>query len=118
MKSIQRHKNLVIDFVGMARMKQTVKWHPAGVPSLATAGGNQPQKFYQCKCLHLNAAPPGRQAMRDLDARSIKAMYQNLQQQLGDLEIHRFQGTMNERKMKRAMWIQLSQEIREVAKSM
>ena len=32
--------------------------------------------------------------------------------------MHRFQGTINERKMKRATWIQLSQEIREAAKSM
>ncbi len=78
MKSTQQLKNLVIDFVGMARTKQTAKQCPEGVPPLATAGGNQPQKFYQCKCLHLNAAPPVRQAMRDLDAHSIKAMYQNL----------------------------------------
>ncbi len=58
------------------------------------------------------------QGVRDLDARSIKACYQNLKQQLGDLETHRFQGTMNEWKMKRETWIQLSAEIREVAKEM
>ncbi len=58
-----------------------------------------------------------KQAIRDLEARLIRAMYQNLQQQLEDLETHRFQGTMNERKRKRATWIQLLQEIREAAKS-
>ncbi len=78
MKSTQWLKNLIVDFVGMARMKQTAKQHAEGVPQLATAGGNQPQKFYQHKCLHLNAAPPVRQVTRDLDAHSIKAMYQNL----------------------------------------
>ncbi len=75
MKSTWWLKELVVGFAGMARMKQTAKWHAEGMPPLATAGGDQPLKFYQHKHLHLNTAPPVRQARRDLDACSIKAMY-------------------------------------------
>ena len=57
------------------------------------------------------------QRVRDLDAQQIQVVYHNLCQQIRDLDVHRFQGTMNECKQKRGTWIQLSNGICEAAKS-
>ncbi len=88
---------------------------PSGLP-LATVGSGV-EKFYTRRQLYPQLAPTVTQRVRDPDAQQIQAVYHNLCQQIRDLDVHRFQGTMNEYKQKRGTWIQVSNEIHKAAKS-